>query len=294
MEAIGATAIFAGKVTIVAVKWLLRMLNTEAAKHATAFVGAFIELAGNLVSGIAKSMEYATRYFDERKLKEGGIEIRKGHPDAIVKALDVFQAFDIGQSFVDAMINAAKGGVAVASHGIPLASMLISIIAAAVKCIAGVAIKVWQSLQLRKLIKEAKEFWKQKTCFNDAAAFNKWFRPYALTIPVVSACAVNFAGTSNPIFFFKMMDDPSGKPFCDKSAYGAASGYLYRTNKSLCKFAKNQGIELNSDDPVIKNVIEVVFKTGPFNPTKSIPGGDSSSVLKIAKVLKKVGDMLGG
>ena len=291
LGSVGAAAEFFTKAVVIASNWLLRLLNTEAAKYATAFVGSFIQMSGALIGGIGKSMEYASRYFEERALKKDGVDIRKGHPDAIVKALDVFQGLDIGSSFITAVINAGKGAAGVVAS--PLASTLISVISTALKCIASVCIKVWQASELKKMFKEAKDYWKNDELYNDAVKFNDWFRSYALMIPLVSACSLNFAGCSNPIYFFKMLDDGDGRPYCGESAYAAATGALYRTNKSLCEFARNQGIELTSSDPMIKNVLEVVKKAAPFNSTLTISGGGGGTLLRVAKIFKKGGRALG-
>ncbi len=210
----------------------------------------------------------------------------------MVKALDVFQGLDIGDSFLTAVLSAGKGAAGVV--GSPLASTLISVISTALRCIASVCIKVWQASRLKQFFKEAEEYWQKKELFNDAVKFNEWFRSYALTIPLVSACALNFAGCSNPIFFFKMLDDADGRPYCGESAYAAATGSLYRTNKSLCEFAKNQGIELTSKDPVINNVIKIVKDAAPFNPTLTIAGGGGGSVLRVAKFFKGAEKALAG
>lgn len=290
-SSLGTAMVSIEKIIVTAGSWIIKLVNTEAAKHASAFAMSFVNAAGAIVGAVAKGVEYLHRYIEENSLVGKGVEVRMGHPSAMVSALDRFMKIDIGNDVVKGMVSAGKGVAGV--FGSPIASMVISIVNTALRCIVNAFLKVWQAQQLRKFINKAKVYWGEKSVHKKPSEFNAWFKKYALRVPFISACTINFAGCGNPIFFFRMLqDDGDGKPFCSPGAYKAASSYLYRTNKSLVKYAKDSGFDVKSDDPIVQIVLKIV-KSGVVYKPVTIIGNDKGFVLRAVSIFKKVGEGLG-
>ncbi|WP_024888763.1 hypothetical protein [Luteimonas huabeiensis] len=267
--------------------WVLKLVNTKAAEAAGAFVGAFIGTFRSLVGGIGKSIEYARRYFDEQALRRGGVEIRDGHPQTIVKALDVAMRVDLGKTFFDALVNAGKGIAGVMAT--PLAASLIEMISAACSCIARAVVKGWQTSRLRRFCEEAGKLLEMKL-YRDHDAFAKWYREGAVKVPFVPACTLNFAGCSNPVYFFRMMNsDRLGRATCGSSYYAAATRYIYKTSKRLLEYAQAEKIAVSTSDPLVQTVLDLYENKREIGKPVSIIGNEHSFADRLVTIMKKIG-----
>lgn len=206
-------------------------------------VGSSLSVASNLYKLIEASFE---RY----KAWAGGrhTELVVGTPVSIVDGIQRAMNIGIAQNLYATLKSGAQLGLQISSAG---ASTIVNLVTSIVEILVKAAWRLFELRRLKAFFADAKTKWDQRATLQlhtRPIEFNRWFRGYALSVPVVSALALN-SGFISKMHFLQMFS--ADQTPITESQYALGVTHLDHLRDWSARYIGDTGYSISSDDDTV-------------------------------------------
>lgn len=211
-------------------------------------IGGSFGVASNLIKLIESGFERYRAWASGKKTT-----VILGTPTAIVdgikRAMDLAVASDVYAT----LKSGAQLGMQIASVG---ASTIVNLVSSVIEILVKTAWRLFEIRRLRAFFADAQRKWERREVeqlHTQPIAFNRWFRGYAIGVPMVSALALN-SNLCNKMNFLQMF--PDGKTAINQAQYDAGAAHMGQLKNWSSKYIEDAGYHLHSADGLIEEWIK--------------------------------------
>ncbi|MEW6340676.1 MAG: hypothetical protein RXR20_06240 [Paraburkholderia sp.] len=212
----------------------------------TGIIGDVFGVASNLYKLIESCFERFKAWAGGRQT-----ELMAGTPVAIVNGIERAMNLGIAQNLYGTLKSGAQLGMQIGSVG---ASTIVNLVTSIVEVLIKAAWRVFELRRLKKFFADAKAKWEQRESLQlhtRPIEFNRWFRSYALSVPVVSALALN-SGLISKMHFLQMFSADQ-KPIT-ASQYALGVKHLDELRGWSAQYIRDTGYSISSDDGTVSEL----------------------------------------
>jgi hypothetical protein len=215
---------------------------------ASGIVGDSLGVASNLYKLIESCFERFKAWAGSRQT-----ELVAGTPAAIVDGIERAMDIGIAQNLYATLKSGAQLGMQIGSVG---ASTIVNLVTSIVEVLIKAAWRVFELRRLKKFFADAKAKWEQCETLQlhtRPIEFNRWFRSYALSVPVVSALALN-SGFISKMHFLQMFSADQ-QPITE-SQYALGVKHLDDLRGWSAQYIRDTGYSISSDDETVAQLAQ--------------------------------------
>jgi len=212
----------------------------------TGIIGDSFSLASNLYKLIEASFERFKSWAGSRKT-----DLVAGTPVAIVNGIERAMELGIAQNLYATLKSGAQLGMQIGSVG---ASTIVNLVTSIVEVLIKAAWRVFELRRLKKFFADARAKWEQRETLQLHARpieFNRWFSSYAISVPVVSALALN-SGLISKMHFLQMFS--ADQQPITASQYALGVKHLDDLRGWGARYITDTGYSISSDDETVSQL----------------------------------------
>ena len=266
---------------------LIKLIVGKCAAAAAPFVGGAFDLVTGLKNVITGCYDRYASWSAGRN-----VVLTSGHPAVVVDSIHRAMNFSIAKGVYDSLKGAGSLAMAATSFG---ASAVVDMVIAGCEVIASFIHRVWETSRMNAFFGDCRERWKSRAedsgIQNSPTAFAGWYRAGAVSMPAVSALALNSGITGDKMQYLKMFDD--GGAAVKQAEFDRGTKYLEELKKWSREYVSDTGYKFFSDDKLIASILAgstskdfkpLTVITGPLigAPTGGDLGSYSGATLSLA------------
>lgn len=206
----------------------------------------------DIVKGTTQAANSAWRLIDTW-LTGRQVSFVNGHPTIIIDGLRRAMGFSMGEG----LWNILKGSIQIGVDAVTgFAGTLSKAVMACFEMITKVLWRVFDLCAIEKFCGEAKELYTNRNTnmiHYKPDVFAKWFKKYALTVPVISCVALNCGYCGGPMHYLNMWQD-DGTPIT-QSQFDMGTGLLARLKTYAAYYQTQTGMYFYSSDKVVHGAL---------------------------------------
>lgn len=206
-------------------------------------IGGSFGVAGNLIKLIDSGFERYRVWAAGKKTP-----LLLGTPTAIVDGIKRAMDLAVANDVYATLKSGAQLGMQIASVG---ASTIVNLVTSVIEILVKTAWRIYEIRRLRVFFADAQRKWERREVdqlHTQPIAFNRWFRSYAIGVPMVSALALN-SNLCNKMNFLQMF--PDGKTPINQAQYDAGAAHIGQLKNWSSKYIEDAGYSLHSADGLI-------------------------------------------
>jgi hypothetical protein len=230
-------------------KFLCRHLARQALKQFPVLADAK-NLIGGLVEATSVGLDRYRAYANART-----VAILPGAPTSTIDGIKRAMDLNIASGTYDVLKGA--GGLALTSLSAGTVSTVVNVAFSVVEALVTLSWRAHDYFHLNAFRTEAKEHWAAREGKNPLharpSAFNDWYRPMALRVPVVS-CLTLMSGVCGDKMRLLRMFNEEGEVMTQAN-FAAGVKYLDRLKSWGTSYLADVGYRFSSEDPVLAKLI---------------------------------------
>lgn len=211
-------------------------------------IGGSFGVASNLIKLIESGFERYRVWAAGKKT-----QVLLGTPTAIVDGIKRAMDLAVASDLYATLKSGAQLGMQIASVG---ASTIVNLVTSIIEILVKTAWRLYEIKRLRAFFADAQAKWERREVdqlHTHPVAFNRWFRGYALGVPMVAALALN-SNLCNKMSFLQMF--PDGKTPINQAQYDAGAAHVGQLKTWSSQYIEEAGYSLHSADGLIEEWIK--------------------------------------
>ncbi|WP_058834919.1 hypothetical protein [Luteimonas abyssi] len=210
----------------------------------TGALGGAFSITSNLINLIESSFHRYQAWALNRSVK-----VWNGVPTSIVDGIKRSMDLTLGNDLYQTLKSGAQLGMQIGSVG---ASTIVNFVTAIVEILIKTAYRLYETKMLQTFLADAKDKWRRRDnekLYLNPMAFNAWFRPHAMKVPIIPALALNSNIVHN-MSFLQLFPDKNGK--VNQSQYDLGMTKMGMLKAWCSRYIEESGYQLSSADGLVE------------------------------------------
>ncbi len=220
----------------------------------------FFRSADTLVTGVARVIKAAVDKFRCWKLSKG-VDVNPGYPQTIVQSITGAMTLSLFEGLYSSLKGAATLATDIVAVG---AGAFVNLLISASELLIKFCWRLVEGAQINAFCKEAREHWNRHLSSDSIHlhpfAFGKWYRSYALNIPVIAILTLNSGICGDKMRYLTLFE--SGERVITSEKFQHGVRFLDNLKAYGSEYLKRCGFDfiVHSNDALVHSLVnEVAF-----------------------------------